>query len=325
MFALCLLAQGLVSCAGPDPGQGEDGPNSALLSVPQPVSVLGDQDAFGAVTSLALLGPGDVAVADHMNGRITLYIDGVSRSTFGRPGQGPGEFTRLGTLAYLGGDTLIALDQGRRNLTIFREIGDSLVWHDTVDLPFAATAFCTLNGHIFALGRHEGAWIHQATSDGTVLHSFGEVSGEDALDVAFNSDAVIGCSEEAGAIAVVTRIPGDVKVFSEQGSMLFEDSIPSFAHPAFERSGNSMRPLPPPLGYVNMVRAVQWIGKDLLIQLRTSPGDDDGLLESRWLRNGRKWEPGLPRWPLLLAYTPDGMAYVAVEDPYPVVRVYPIR
>ena len=74
-----------------------------------------------------------------------------------------------------------------------------------------------------------------------------------------------------------------------------------------------------------MVRAVQWFGKDLLIQLRTIPGDDDGLLESRWLRNGRKWEPGLPRWPLLVEYTPDGMAYAAVEDPFPVVRLYPVR
>lgn len=325
MFALCLLTQILVGCADPGPDPGGEGLYAALLTVPPPVGVLGDQDAFGAVTSLAILAPGVVAVADQMNGRITLFVEGVSKSAFGRSGQGPGEFTRLATIAYLGGDTLLALDQGRRNLTILRELGDSLVWHDTVALPFAPTAFCTLTGRIYALGRHEGAWIHQATSDGRLVSSFGEVEGEGALDVALNSDAIIGCSEEARAIAVVTRIPGAVKVFSEKGILLFEDSIPSFAHSAFAQTENSVRPLPPPLGYANMVQAVQWFGKDLLIQLRTSPGDDDGLLESRWLTNGREWKPGLPRWPLLLAYTPDGTAYAAVEDPYPVVRVYPVQ
>ena len=75
---------------------------------PESLSGTGSPDEFGRIFDVAL-GPDDaVFVADGMNSEVRVFgIDGVHRRTFGRDGEGPGEFARLYSVAWLG-DRLLA-------------------------------------------------------------------------------------------------------------------------------------------------------------------------------------------------------------------------
>ena len=322
LLVLMLSIHLLSACADEAVETTPEGFLAGLSLVSAPEGVVGDDDAFGSIAGLVLLGTGELVVSDGMNGRLKRYVGGSHVGSFGRLGEGPDEFTGLGAIARTRGDTLIAVDSRRGRLVVFESPEDSLIRLHDVDLPFPATGVCTAAGRVFVLGRHDGMLVHETTVNGGVLNSFGEVQGSDPFEIAFNSLAEIACSAEPDVIAVVSRVLDRVRIFSGSGASILEDSIPSFIAPSYERGPNFIRPMPPPLGYANVVAAAHWFGGDLLIQLRTNPGDEDGLLESRWLSNDGTWSDRLPRWPKILAHTADGLVYAAVEDPYPVVRIY---
>ena len=93
---------------------------------PQSLSGAGSPDEFGRIYDVAL-GPDDaVFVADGMNSEVRVFgVDGVHRRTFGRDGEGPGEFARLYSVAWLG-DRLLALDSQQGRISEFSAEGEYL-------------------------------------------------------------------------------------------------------------------------------------------------------------------------------------------------------
>ena len=83
-------------------------------------------DEFGWVSSVAL-GPDEaVYVADGMNDEIRVFgLDGAHRRTFGRDGEGPGEFGYIHSLAWAG-DRLLTLDGSLGRVTEFSADGQVL-------------------------------------------------------------------------------------------------------------------------------------------------------------------------------------------------------
>ena len=82
---------------------------------PKSLSDTGSPDEFGGVTSVALGPDGAVFVADGRNLEVRVFgQDGAHRRTFGRAGEGPGEFRSIYSLAWVG-DRLLTFDspQGR--------------------------------------------------------------------------------------------------------------------------------------------------------------------------------------------------------------------
>lgn len=72
-------------------------------------------DEFGRVTSVALGGDGEIFVADGIYFEVRVFgLDGAHLRTFGREGEGPGEFRSIYSLAWVG-DRLLTYDplQGR--------------------------------------------------------------------------------------------------------------------------------------------------------------------------------------------------------------------
>jgi hypothetical protein len=69
--------------------------------------------AFGRIAGIAVSESGDIVVLDEMNSSVIVFdSSGALRRTFGRPGQGPGEFhARYGMGLALGGDTVFVLEQ----------------------------------------------------------------------------------------------------------------------------------------------------------------------------------------------------------------------
>ena len=83
-------------------------------------------DEFGRVYDVALGPDGAVFVADALNSEVRVFgVDGVHRRTFGRDGEGPGEFARLYSVAWLG-DRLLALDSQQGRISEFSADGDFL-------------------------------------------------------------------------------------------------------------------------------------------------------------------------------------------------------
>ena len=93
---------------------------------PQSLSGTGSPDEFGRIYDVAL-GPDDaVFVADGMNSEVRVFgIDGVHRRTFGRDGEGPGEFARLYSVVWLG-DRLLALDSQQGRISEYSADGEYL-------------------------------------------------------------------------------------------------------------------------------------------------------------------------------------------------------
>ena len=82
---------------------------------PKTLTDTGSPEEFGSVTSVALGPGGEIFVADGRNREVRVFgLDGAHRRTFGREGEGPGEFQSLNSLAWAG-DRLLSFDpeQGR--------------------------------------------------------------------------------------------------------------------------------------------------------------------------------------------------------------------
>ena len=77
---------------------------------PKTLTETGSPDEFGGVSSVALGPDGDVYVADGRNFEVRVFgLDGAHRRTFGREGEGPGEFQALSSLAWAG-NMLLTMD-----------------------------------------------------------------------------------------------------------------------------------------------------------------------------------------------------------------------
>ena len=83
---------------------------------PKTLTDTGSPDEFGGVSSVAL-GPGEeVYVADARNREVRVFgLDGSHRRTFGREGEGPGEFRSLQSLAWTG-DRLLTFDPAQARI-----------------------------------------------------------------------------------------------------------------------------------------------------------------------------------------------------------------
>ncbi len=93
---------------------------------PTSLSETGAPEEFGRVNSAAL-GPDEaVFVADGFNDEVRVFgLDGTYRRTFGRNGDGPGEFRSLNSVAWMG-DRLLTLDPGLGRIGTFSADGEWL-------------------------------------------------------------------------------------------------------------------------------------------------------------------------------------------------------
>ncbi|MDE2795310.1 MAG: hypothetical protein OXL34_10870 [Gemmatimonadota bacterium] len=132
-FHLTAAALLLASCVSPDnPSSTAVRDSAGVLIAESPLEASGDEwrlelppalqigrsvggnngpDLFGHIMQVIRLSSGDIAVAEGMAGEIRVFDDGGGHlRTFGRRGEGPGEFTNLWTIAELPGDTIVAFD-----------------------------------------------------------------------------------------------------------------------------------------------------------------------------------------------------------------------
>lgn len=113
-----------------------DSPHAGPEGVPTLVeelrigSIEGACDSFGAVFSLAVDDGGRIYVADRQTNDIRVFsARGECLGTFGRPGEGPGEFGMLAGIAWQPPGYLWAIDALRNRATVFDSLGTVLATH----------------------------------------------------------------------------------------------------------------------------------------------------------------------------------------------------
>ena len=83
---------------------------------PKTLTDTGSPDEFGGVSSVALGPDEEVYVADARNREVRVFgLDGSHRRTFGREGEGPGEFRSLQSVAWAG-DRLLTFDPAQARI-----------------------------------------------------------------------------------------------------------------------------------------------------------------------------------------------------------------
>ena len=113
-----------------------DSPHAGPEGVPTLVeelrigSIEGACDSFGAVFSLAVDDDGRIYVADRQTNDIRVFsARGECVRTFGRPGEGPGEFGMLAGIVWQPPGYLWAIDALRNRATVFDSLGTVLATH----------------------------------------------------------------------------------------------------------------------------------------------------------------------------------------------------
>lgn len=321
------LAALMVACQAEDtaPRQSFNDVFLALDSVPAPADSIGDPSSFGYIDDAVVLRDGGVVVVDGMNGLVRLLRAGAEVHRIGGLGDGPREFRCVRRAAYLGGDSILVLDQCRGRIVLLQARQDSLIWaHDALAAPWAED-LCVVGGRLYLAGTYDGRIIHRATLSGEVTASFGELEGMDPLSQALSGTGVLACSEERERLAFASLTLGIVRVFSADGQELRRDSIPGFVRTVYEVTGVRMRPTLPEQGYAHAVTAMTWMGDELLVQLTRGPRSDGVGRESRMWRADGTWVRKLPEWPRLLDMQADSSLLTVADDPYPRLLIYRVR
>jgi hypothetical protein len=110
----------------------EDGPDAYLLSYVQTAITLAD---------------GRIVVANGGTGEIRVYSPtGQHLTTYGRTGEGPGEFRSLSEVGIAPPDTIVALDRSLNRLTVFAPDGSVAATHGIPQVPAEAPAMTHVLG-----------------------------------------------------------------------------------------------------------------------------------------------------------------------------------
>ena len=154
----------------------------------------GDEDGpdlFGFITQAIRLSTGNIAVADGLAREIRIFDEAGSHLvTFGRPGEGPGEFTNLWSIAELPGDSIAAIDNLNGRVSLFTSAGAFVRSFPVPRLPGASAPnvvgwledgtllFQTGSRPVSRDTRDQSTqFLYAVDRDGEILETLGEFAG----------------------------------------------------------------------------------------------------------------------------------------------------
>ena len=167
-------------------------------------------EMFGSVYDLAVPGDGTVLVLDHVNSEVRVFdYDGILLATFGRLGEGPGEFREEPNQISIAdqGKSVFVLEQYGRTASVFDRLDLSTFVPKANSVPGVLSfSGCAMNGHYWVYG-HDSAKegvLHKFGYDGQHIATFAEhykaVSERASSRLSFYG--AVACSEAHGILAL---------------------------------------------------------------------------------------------------------------------------
>ena len=167
-------------------------------------------EMFGSVYDLAVPGDGTVLVLDHVNSEVRVFdYDGILLATFGRLGEGPGEFREKPNQISIAdqGKSVFVLEQYGRTASVFDRLDLSTFVPKANSFPGVLSfSGCAMNGHYWVYGydpTKEGV-LHKFSYDGRYITTFAErykaVSERASSRLSFYGG--VACSEAHGVVAL---------------------------------------------------------------------------------------------------------------------------
>ncbi len=190
-----------------------------------------EHETFGEIGGAAFVGS-DLVISDAQANRIHVF-DGEGRHvrSMGGPGQGPGEFRRVGPIVSLPDGSIAALDAGSNRLQVFARDGSPL---RTRSFPWSSESMCALGSTLVFLGRHPDtpAPIHLLDFASDEVVSIGSVPALDSESLHAPAlagrllEGTVGCF--GSTIVYARSSEGRVTALDRSGSGVWEAGIPGF-------------------------------------------------------------------------------------------------
>lgn len=135
------------------------------------------------------VGPeGSIFVSDIQDQAIKVFdAEGEFIKSIGRKGEGPGEFTYVGSLTFLPDGKFLVMDSMAMRLNLFDQEGTYLTSHNWTQRPgrllYATETTCVMTKYIFGEGKDTMAdrklFVEKYDFEGNEIHTFGEFKTEE--------------------------------------------------------------------------------------------------------------------------------------------------
>ena len=198
-----------------------DGPQHALLGSVRSVSVDADQHVF---------------ILDGENNVVRIYsTEGDYIGSFGREGDGPGEFWDPSSINLFESDSLAVIIGRDERITIYRRsdsleyvFGHSFIQPDDV----YSVAGCAMNGHIYVFGYSpiKDGVIHKYDLAGRFITAFGDkyVDPDPWVAASLSRRGLLACSDTHDAVAWIRQNVPVVYVYNGNGDLLERYKLQNF-------------------------------------------------------------------------------------------------
>ncbi len=193
-------------------------------------------EIFGDIADVEAAGDGTFLVLDRSSSEVRVYnFDGELLTTFGRPGEGPGEFRRE---PY----DLSVADNGR-SVFVLDRFGDFVTGFGRQDATTYSpkTVFytdmighngCAMNGHFWYYGYNPAVKrvLHKFTYEGELVASFLGFydSPREYIAQRLSRQGIMGCSEKHGIVALNRVNAPVITGYREDGAPAWQVKLADF-------------------------------------------------------------------------------------------------
>ena len=268
-----------------------------------------ENDVFGMIRDVAIGPKDEVFVLDDQQVRVKVYSGvGEFLTSFGRRGEGPGEF-RIPVSISVGVDgSVFVLDPGNLRISVFHLADSEYELEREIPLTFPPEDLCvTGDDRLFLLGYREEFTIHEINALGEILHSMAPaVEAEDFRDTRWHlrvkqayATGFLVCPPDTDFLVFLSKHFGFVQAFDRGGSLAWQHQIEGFKGIRLRQTERGTLQFAPADGNLSTSETAAGIvdsgSERVTIQFGTTrPGTDNdfSVIETRYLslQNGTEIE-----------------------------------
>lgn len=192
-------------------------------------------EMFGAVADIEAMGDGTLLVLDSENQEVRVFdYDGLLLGTFGRPGEGPGEFRNSPHHLSVADQRNVVFTVGFSRFVVAFDRQDATTFTPKVSFSTDLTgeAGCAMNGYFWFFGYTPATQgvLHKFTYEGERVASFLDFykSPREYISHRMSRQGSIACSEAHGIVALNRVNAPVVTGYKENGEIAWQVKLADF-------------------------------------------------------------------------------------------------